>query len=167
MILIQKRKKQLACPRQNKRTNQRPTTKQHVLFWRWNPHLHGGPLPEAATSLTCCKVWTTQGKTNLSIVLCCVDLVLRHECWVVCCSPVSDLLPLPATVYFFFMTVSWPEGEESKFAKNEQLFAQWGQTWLPVTIVAVFANNYYNVHWTLSGETTSVHEDELKPGSHK
>jgi len=58
-------------------------------------------------------------------------------------------------------------GEESKFAKKEQLFAQWGQTWLPVTIVAVFANNYYNVHWTLSGETTSVHEDELKPGSHK
>ena len=50
----------------------------------------------------------------------------------------------------------------SKFAKKEQLFAQWGGKWLPVTIVDVLPNKYYNIYWTKSDEISSVHEDELK-----
>jgi hypothetical protein len=51
---------------------------------------------------------------------------------------------------------------ESKFAKNDKLLAQWGGKWLPVTIVDVLSNKYYNIHWTKSDEISSVHEDELK-----
>ena len=52
--------------------------------------------------------------------------------------------------------------QKSKFAKKEQLFAQWGGKWLPVTIVDVLPNKYYNIYWTKSDEISSVHEDELK-----
>ena len=52
---------------------------------------------------------------------------------------------------------------KKKFVQQQQLLAQWGNTWLPVTIVDVLPNNNYNVHWTNSDEITSVREDELKP----
>ncbi len=52
--------------------------------------------------------------------------------------------------------------QKSKFVKQQQLFAHWGATWLPVTIVDVLPGKYYNVHWTNSDEFSSVHEDELK-----
>ena len=52
---------------------------------------------------------------------------------------------------------------KSKFVQQQQLLAQWGNRWLPVTIVDVLPDNNYNVHWTNSDEITSVREDELKP----
>jgi len=52
--------------------------------------------------------------------------------------------------------------QKSKFAKKEQLFAQWGGKWLPVTIVDVLPNKYYNIYWIKSDEISSVREDELK-----
>ena len=52
---------------------------------------------------------------------------------------------------------------KKKFVQQQQLLAQWGNTWLPVTIVDVLPNNNYNVHWTNSDEITSVREYELKP----
>jgi len=53
------------------------------------------------------------------------------------------------------------KAQESKFVKHQQAVAHYDGKWLPVTIVDVLTNKYYNVHWTGYNETTSVHEDEL------
>tara|TARA_B100000795_G_scaffold147185_1_gene110301 strand:+ start:519 stop:1406 length:888 start_codon:yes stop_codon:yes gene_type:complete len=53
--------------------------------------------------------------------------------------------------------------QKSKFVQQQKLLAQWGNTWLSVTIVDVLADNSYNVHWTNFNEITWVREDELKP----